>query len=261
MRIALPMPSDHALRAWGVTREQWEDWTSRTKWEPRHTLAEALDNPYLDYTLSDVVAEFGVPAPREAVGRANLMARRMDPEALREVCALSGMPSTYLDVEPDVGRARRVVEEGLGLYVWGDVGRGKTHKACQIAKGWAELGRAFRFATAQQLLGDLRACYDGSMREADVLRDYSSVPLLVLDDLGKEVPTAWALSKLFQVIDARYNEGLPIVYTSQLPPDEMGARIAEEGSPELGRAIPSRIGGSCYVQNIQGEDMRQRRTA
>lgn len=256
MRIALPSPSDRALRSWGVTREQWADWTSRTSWEPRHTLAEALEDPYLDYTLSDVVAEFGVPAPREAVGRANLMVRRMDPEALRETCAISGMPSTYLGVEPDVGRARRMHEEGRGLYVWGDVGRGKTHLACRVAKGWAELGRAFRFATAQQLLGDLRACYDGSMREADVLRDYSSVPLLVLDDLGKEVPTAWALSRLFQVIDARYNEGLPTVYTSQLSPAGMGARIAGEGSPELGDAIVSRIVGTCNERHLEGPDRR-----
>ena len=256
MRIALPMPSDRALRAWGVTREQWADWTSRTSWEPCHTLAEALANPYLDYALSDAICEFGVPVPSEALHRANVMVRRTDAEALRETCALSGMPSTYLDAEADVARARRMHDEGRGLYVWGDVGRGKTHLACAIAKGWAELGRAFRFATAQQLLGDLRACYDGSMREADVLRDYSSVPLLVLDDLGKEVPTAWALSRLFQVVDARYNEGLPTVYTSQLSPRGMGERIAGEGSPELGDAIVSRIVGTCNTRHLEGPDRR-----
>lgn len=259
MRIALPIPSDATLKAWDVTRQQWEDWTSRTKWEPRHTLAEALEDPYIEYTLADAVAEFGVPVPREAVGRANVMVMRMDQAALMETCAFSGMPSTYLEVEADVGRARRLADEARGLYIWGDVGRGKTHLACAVAKGWAELGMHFKFATAQQLLGDLRACYDGSMREADVLREYASVPLLVLDDLGKEVPTAWALARLFQVIDARYNEALPTIYTSQLAPAQMGARIATEGSPELGDAIVSRIAGTCNERHLTGPDRRRGR--
>lgn len=256
MRIALPMPSDRALEAWGVTRDQWEGWVSTERWEPRHTYAEAMVDPWVDYTISDAMAEYGVPVPLDALRRANQRPQRVDPEALREACALSGMPSTFLDVEPEASRAARMAEEGTGLFVWGGVGVGKTHLACAIAKGWAETGRAFKFATTQQLLADLRDCYDGHAREADVLGLYSSVPLLVLDDLGKEVPTAWALSRLFHVIDARYGAGLPTVYTSQVPVSMVGESLASEGSPELGDAIVSRIAGTCVTRHLEGADRR-----
>ena len=254
--IALPNPTDRMLERWEVTREQWDEWTSKETWEPRHTLAEALADPWLPYDLTDAVREFGVPVPSEAVHRANARPRRMDEGALREACATSGMPSAFLGVEADVLRARKVAEEGMGLYVWGEVGRGKTHMACQVAKGWAETGRAFRFATSQQLLADLRACFDGDVREADVMGMYAKAPLLVIDDLGKEVPTAWALSKLFQIIDARCGEMLPTVYTSQLDPGAMGERVASEGSRELGDAIVSRIAGTCWQVHLTGPDRR-----
>lgn len=256
MRIALPMPSDRALEAWEVTRDQWEEWTSTERWEPRHTYAEAMADPWVEYTISDAMAEFGVPVPLDALRRANQRPQRVDPEALRETCALSGMPSNFLDVEPDTSRAARMAEEGTGLFIWGGVGVGKTHLACAIAKGWAETGRAFKFATTQQLLADLRDCYDGHAREADVLGLYSSVPLLVLDDLGKEVPTAWALSRLFHVIDARYGAGLPTIYTSQVSAAYACAAIAAEGSDELGDAILSRIAGTCATRHLEGADRR-----
>lgn len=263
MRIALPMPSDASLSRWGVTREQWEDWTTRDRWEPRHTYAEAAEDPWVSYTLADAVAEFGVPVPMEAVRRTNVRPRRMDPEALREACAFSGMPSNEVmnpACEADVLRASRMAEQGQGLYVWGLHGRGKTFRACQIAKGWAEIGMAFRFTSSLRLLEDLRSCYDGHEREADVMGSYASTPLLVLDDLGKEVPTAWAASKIFDLIDRRCCAQLPTIYTSQFDPTRMAAAICVSDA-ELGRAIASRISGSCSVLHVVGDDMRQRRTA
>lgn len=43
---------------------------------------------------------------------------------------------------------------------------------------------------------------------------YSSVDLLVIDDLGKEKPTEWVLEKLFLIVNNRYNNYLPIVITT-----------------------------------------------
>ena len=41
-------------------------------------------------------------------------------------------------------------------------------------------------------------------------------PLLILDDFGAERNTEYALEQLFNVIDARYQAGKPLILTSNL---------------------------------------------
>jgi DNA replication protein DnaC len=49
--------------------------------------------------------------------------------------------------------------------------------------------------------------------------------LLVLDDFGTQNATAWAQEKLFQIINYRYINKLPLVVTTNLALDEIDARI------------------------------------
>ena len=42
--------------------------------------------------------------------------------------------------------------------------------------------------------------------EAEVLQIYKTVPLLVIDDIGKEPPTEWAISTVYNIINSRYEE-------------------------------------------------------
>ena len=55
---------------------------------------------------------------------------------------------------------------------------------------------------------------DSDMSDKEYLNLYSSVDLLIIDDLGKEKTTEWVLEKLFLIINNRYNNYLPIVITT-----------------------------------------------
>ena len=52
-----------------------------------------------------------------------------------------------------------------------------------------------------------------------------NAPLLILDDLGVENPSAWAQEKLFQLLNHRYSHMLPTVITTNADLDMLDPRI------------------------------------
>lgn len=101
------------------------------------------------------------------------------------------------------------------LVLIGGTGAGKTHLAYAIAKTAIEHGMATLWATVPDLLDSLRASYEDHAYE-DSMKALETVPLVVLDDLGTEHATSWAVEKLFQIINGRYNRRLPLVVTTNV---------------------------------------------
>ena len=97
--------------------------------------------------------------------------------------------------------------------------------------------------------------------QEDVVRDFATMRLLVLDDVGKEqlagTEAAFAYEMYFTVINDRYNALLPVVLTSNL-----NFSPWREGGPSLvdlmGRASVSRLVEmtSGQVVVIEGSDRR-----
>ena len=52
----------------------------------------------------------------------------------------------------------------------------------------------------------------------DSLGDYD---LLIIDDLGVERNTEYALEQMFSIVDSRYRSGKPLIVTTNLKLDEM----------------------------------------
>ena len=92
------------------------------------------------------------------------------------------------------------------------------------------------------LLSEWKATYNGGGEdEDDVTRRYGDADLLVLDDMGKGAPTAWALERLFQIVNRRYDNLRPTVVTTQYDAPDLGRRLAEMGDRETARAIVRRL--------------------
>lgn len=168
--------------------------------------------------------------------------------ALQRECELSGVPHRFSGCPIDTSYQEHL-ESGGNLWVWGEVGTGKTVQGCSVLKGWISQGRLGRMVSSVSLLTELRAAMNGQGRELDVISRYSSVPLLVLDDLGQEVPSEWALSRLFEIVDKRYNAALPTVVTSNLSPQGVTDRLKAD-------AMVSRLMERCRVKRVEGEDRR-----
>lgn len=112
--------------------------------------------------------------------------------------------------------ARRFADDPYGwLILVGTTGCGKTHLAAAIAN--TVIGRRMQvlFAVVPELLDELRNTFapGSEMRYSEVLDGIQATPLLILDDLGTEYPSAWAGEKLYQIFNSRYNNRLPTVVT------------------------------------------------
>jgi DNA replication protein DnaC len=127
------------------------------------------------------------------------------------------------------------------LVLLGGYGTGKTHLAAGIANYVVSYHRMqVYFAVAPDLLHYLRAAFaPGSEVTYDErFEQIRSVYLLVLDDLGAEQSTPWAVEKLYQIFNYRYNNRLPTVVTSNCDLDRLDPRICSRlCDPDLCRHV------------------------
>lgn len=144
-------------------------------------------------------------------------------------------------------------ERGHGLILSGSVGTGKTHLAA--AASIALMGAGFEtvYGTASAILGSIKK---GWNTDSDIIDHFCEVPLLVIDDLGKEYSKktdgwSWAQEQFFQVINARYENYLPMIITTNFNMTQL--------SDTMGDAIVSRLVECCRGVRCDGEDYRMRR--
>lgn len=138
------------------------------------------------------------------------------------------------------------------LLLFGAPGLGKTHLSAAIAREVSEQGRSVVYDTAahvferfeQQKFGR----EDGETVSSDVER-VLTCDLLILDDLGTEMTTAFVQSALYQIVNTRLMEKKSTIISTNLSPE----KIAQRYSPQ----IASRIEGEYQLLPFVGEDIRK----
>lgn len=114
------------------------------------------------------------------------------------------------------------------LVLVGPFGCGKTHLAAAVAN-YALRTQHMRpiFAVVPDLLDYLRATFAPDSESTYDKRFHAvrTTDLLILDDLGTENTTPWAREKLFQIVNSRYMERLPTVFTTNVDLDKLDGRI------------------------------------
>ncbi len=117
------------------------------------------------------------------------------------------------------------------IFYSSEPGLGKTHLMVSIAdylfahwKGAPGRSRSpIIFVKGPQLVRRIRYTYNLSPddyaheREEHIYREITGVPLLLLDDVGKETPSRFTQETYWYIIDERVNNGLPVIITSRLP--------------------------------------------
>lgn len=112
------------------------------------------------------------------------------------------------------------------LVLQGDYGCGKTHLAAATANFVVDLGIPTLFLTVPDLLDSLRFSYNKPDAPfEDRFQEIRQSPLLIMDDFGTENATPWAQEKLFQILNYRYVNELPLLVTTNLALDQMEGRI------------------------------------
>lgn len=169
-------------------------------------------------------------------------AQELEAQILDERALKAGVPKRFLEYVIDLTRIDDL-NGGRGIYIYGKHGSHKTTTACSMLRGWLKdnpFGVA-KFIRSTTLIDDFNDTYSSRETMSQVMGQYSSVGLLLIDDLGKEVATARAVSRLWELLDRRYGEQLPTIITSQFGPDKIAERLCEGGGAEAALAIIRRL--------------------
>ena len=135
------------------------------------------------------------------------------------------------------------------LLFIGGTGLGKTYLSACIARAVTDRGYSVVYESAGTLFTKLERRKYGPTE--DILRDtdrYPACDLLILDDLGTEMTTAFVVSALYTLVNDRLMAGRPMVISTNLNVDELTRRY----SPQ----IASRLHGAFTRLTFVGEDIR-----
>jgi DNA replication protein DnaC len=140
-----------------------------------------------------------------------------------------GAPEVTQALQEALHTAQEFAAHPAGWLVFtGTYGCGKTHLAAAIANHCIEQGREVLFVVVPDLLDHLRATYapDSPVSYDERFNQIRNIGLLMLDDLGIQNATPWAVEKLYQLLNYRYNADLPTVITTNQTLDDIDPRLA-----------------------------------
>ena len=195
-------------------------------------------------------------------------------EQKKEVSVLSGSRETFnqfrLDyypdrVDPKYGASPRTIMErnlricrtyaltftpdaGNLLFV-GGTGLGKTFLSACIARAVADRGCSVVYESSGHLFGKLeQAKFNPSEETRREAARFTECDLLILDDLGTEMPGQFVTAAFYSLLNDRILAGKAMVISTNLNMDELSRRY----SPQ----IASRLQGSFQGLTFVGEDIR-----
>jgi DNA replication protein DnaC len=147
--------------------------------------------------------------------------------------------------------------EGIGLNFNGAYGTGKTHLAAAITIDLINRGIPVIMGTTITLLGKFKEAYDRRESESEIIDLYSTIDLLIIDDLGKERVNEWVLEKLYLIINNRYENNLPLVITTNYNIEDLTKRLSTNQNIDTAEAITSRLWEMCRGVEMTGADWRK----
>jgi DNA replication protein DnaC len=158
----------------------------------------------------------------------------------------------YEDVSQNVRESfEKIRSTRKGMYIYGGVGSGKTHTIYALAKQTqGTLNVKTKFWNCTELLREIRMDFGRDNRDKkwveETLLNFNG--LLFLDDIGSEKMTEWVEETFYLIVNKRYNSMLPIIFTSNLPIEDLSKRIGDR--------ITSRIVEMCDIFKLDGKDRR-----
>ena len=132
--------------------------------------------------------------------------------------------------------ALRVSEScGKGFGLCGSPGVGKTMLALAATNVLLDQKVPTVFVVAPDLMAELRVaqCGGSGAELEDKLHRIAAAPVCVFDDLGREKVSEWVQTQYYRIIDKRWRDKLPTIFTSNHGWDDI-AKV-------LGEAVASRL--------------------
>ena len=152
--------------------------------------------------------------------------------------------------------AKQVLDKGIGIYMYGTKGTGKTHLTACIANELMSKYYSVLYTNFTEISKTIRGSF-GSRNESEsaFMNKLANIDFLFIDDFGTELVTKdgedlWLQEKIFEVINKRYNNNKPIIFTSNYSLVEM---IKDRG---LAEKTVDRISEMCEIMKLEGKSYR-----
>ncbi|KKL47898.1 hypothetical protein LCGC14_2330980, partial [marine sediment metagenome] len=165
--------------------------------------------------------------------------------------------------------AARALGEGTTnlpfLLLYGGIGNGKTYLVEAIIIAFGKRNIVSRYQTAAEFFDYLKEGIQAEYGQPDVAeltRQFSNIPIFILDDLGVEYGTDWEWSRLEMIIDYRYRfRKITIVTTNKDIVGKMEGGKYIPGLRDKSERILSRFSDPEVSQLVlnKGLDYRQRK--
>jgi DNA replication protein DnaC len=205
----------------------------------------------------------------------------------KHILAASEIPTRYVDCEfvnyetganDGLATAKIKIESWAaqypldrgGLLLVGPSGVGKTHLSVAAIKQLTQKGVRCLFCDYRELLKKIQNSYNPSVQatELEILRPIFETEVVLLDDLGAVKPSEWVWDTVSLVLNARYNENLTTIITSNFLDGASAAAERVEGprravreetlGDRIGERMRSRLFEMCRLVQVNGKDYRQK---
>lgn len=149
-------------------------------------------------------------------------------------------------------RFQDMYKKNQGLLLYGPVGTGKSFTAACIGNYLLDNAKPVIMTSFVKILQDIWE----NDRETEYITILNSASLLIVDDLGTERETDYALEKVYNIIDSRVRANKPMIITSNLELNDM-----MECEDIRKKRIYDRILECCYPMYVGGKSFRMMKAA
>ena len=131
----------------------------------------------------------------------------------------------------------------------GGTGLGKTFLSAAIAEVLTDKGYSVVYESAPQLFAKLeKNRFNPTEQIRTEVESYTSCDLLIIDDLGTEMPSSFVTAALYALLNDRLLDNKSMLISTNLIAEEMAERYSGQ--------IASRLQGNFKVLTFVGEDVR-----
>lgn len=149
----------------------------------------------------------------------------------------------------DIGSA-----EGKNLLFQGETGTGKTFLSSCIAREVIDSGKTVIYKTAVDIIKLVSKMQFGGDYSEDSMKEYDTImncDLLIIDDLGTEVPNKFVVSELYYIINTRIVSGKKFIISTNLSTEEINKVYTSR--------ITYRLAENCSILRFRGDNLRKKK--
>ena len=157
--------------------------------------------------------------------------RQENIKELRRNCFFSPAQSRFTFSADDRGKPKisdamqryadqwdEAANENIGLLLHGPVGTGKTFYAACVANALLDRNIPCVMTSLIRVINTMQGMFGERQAYLDDLVNY---PLLILDDLGTERESEYMQEQVYNIINARYCTGKPLIVTTNISIEEI----------------------------------------